>query len=94
LRKASTLLSARLALRVRERALGLRDEDRRELEERELERRALEARDALDREPDLRDVLRELPRREPEPPEPCAISFLLLGGWACRSRLSHRFERE
>ena len=83
-RKASTLLSARLALRVRELALELREVERREPEEpvperrepdaRALERREPDARDPLAREPpDLRDELREPPRREPELPEPCAI---------------------
>jgi hypothetical protein len=90
LRKLSTLLSARLDARVRDRALELREDDRRALELRELDRRALEARELLD----LRLELRELRRRDDERPEPFDICVVLLGWLACPSRLSHRFERE
>jgi hypothetical protein len=72
-RKASTLLSARLALRVRELALELRERERREPD----------ARDPLERERvDFRDELR---RREPELPEPCAICLSSSAWLACRA---------
>jgi hypothetical protein len=89
-------LSARLALRVRELALELREVERRELEAfLEVERRELDARVPLEREPlDFRDALRELPRREPELPEPCAICLSSSAWLACRGRLSHTTARE